>query len=352
MRCDRWLFIPTGNNFRSMKIALLCIVLMGMPALALAQLTQNATRLLRIYEDDDFFNIWGRGTDKAYSNGTLIGYRYMKFKQSRFVDNWLMPKAGKQAINVWEWNLMQIMITPNNISDTAFNPDDYYYAGALFARHELTSYNPLKQYSLHSEILFGVMGPLAFAEETQTFFHNLIHYQKPKGWQHQVPNAPLLNYNFTYERMLYTPRPFLEVVGSANAQAGTMVAALQAKTVIRVGKLNPYFGNTDLKTATRNKFQVYAFGNPMFNVVFYNALLQGGIFKWRSGDFMDLSAQQETKMKHFTVGIDYGVGLGFNRCSVIYTQQTRSAWMRGTGKHSVGNISLLISLSKAPPPAQ
>ncbi|MBV7528841.1 lipid A deacylase LpxR family protein [Chitinophaga sp. sic0106] len=337
-----------------MKITLLLILLMGIPAMALAQITQNATRLLRIYEDDDFFNIWGKGTDRAYSNGTLIGYRYMKNKPSRFLDKWIMPKAGKQAINVWEWNLMQIMITPNIISDSTFIPDDFYYAGALFARHELTSYNPEKRYSLHSELLFGVMGPWAFAEETQTFFHNLIHYQKPNGWQHQVPNAPLLNYNFTYEKMLYAPKPFLEIVGSASAQAGTMVASMQAKTNIRVGKFNSWFGNRDLKIATRNKFQAYAFGNPMFNIVYYNALLQGGIFKWRNEDFIDQSGQQVTHMKHFTVGIDYGVGFGFNRCSVIYTQQTRSAWMSGTGKHSVGNISLLISLSKAPvpPPVQ
>ncbi|NIG52260.1 lipid A deacylase LpxR family protein [Chitinophaga sp. Cy-1792] len=333
-----------------MKQTLLCLILCILSLITQAQLTQNATSLLKIYEDDDFFNVWGRGTDKAYSNGTSIGYLYMKKKNSKFVDKWLMPKAGKIAVNVWEWNIMQIMITPNNISDTGFIANDYYYAGALFARHELTSYNAVKKYSLHSEILFGVMGPWAFAEQTQTFFHELIHYQTPQGWGHQVPNAPLLNYNFTYERMLWNPVNYLDIRGSGTAQAGTMTTALQAKASVRVGLFNPYFGDPDMAKATKRKFQVYIFGNPMFNITMYNALLQGGIFRSRDQQFVDYNSEQLTHMRHFTWGIDYGMGFGINRCSFIYTQQSRTAWMSGTGKHSVGNITLLISLSKRPVP--
>ncbi|WP_143308366.1 lipid A deacylase LpxR family protein [Chitinophaga vietnamensis] len=332
---------------RSAWLLLLCISSIN----ASGQLQQNASKQLRLYEDDDFFNVWGRGTDRAYSNGTAIGYLYMKKKKNHFIDRWLLAKAGRKAVNVYEWDLMQVMITPDNIADTSYIPSDFYYAGALFATHGVTSYNSAKQYSLHSEIVFGVMGPWAFVEQTQTFVHHIIGDQLPRGWSHQVPNAPLLNYNLTYERMLWHPRKYFEIIGGAGGRAGTMATGLFAQTYLRVGKYNSYFGDADLKTATRHKFQVYLFARPRFDIMMYNALLQGGIFRSRDQHFVDESSNRLTHMRHFTIGMDYGIAFGINRCSVVYTQQPRTAWMSGTGKHSVGNITLLISLSRATIPS-
>lgn len=329
-RCLGWLFICLGAVMT-----------------ADAQVTQNAARQLRIYEDDDFFNVWGRGTDKGYSNGSSIGYLYMKKKTSVFLDKWILPHAGAGAINVFEWSGMQVMITPNQIADTSFHPEDYYYAGALFATHGLSSYNPVRKYRFYSEFVFGVLGPWALAKETQTFFHNIIGYQPPEGWEHQVPNAPLVNYNFLYEKMMWNPRNNLEIIGGVAAKAGTMTTAVAAHTYIRYGLFNPYFGDTDIRKAIRRKFQLYAMARPQFSIIGYNALLQGGIFRSSSTNFQELENKHTSKMKHFTIGMDYGIGIGIGRTSISYTQQTRTAWMSGTGKHSVGNITLLIPLSKA-----
>lgn len=321
---------------------LLCI----MATATSAQITQDATKQLRIYEDDDFFNIWGRGTDRGYSNGSSVGYLYMKHKKSVFLDKWILPVAGHNAINVFEWDLMQIMITPNQIADTSYIPKDFYYAGALYATHGLTSYNPEKKYSFHSEFVFGVLGPWAFAKETQTFFHNLINYQPPRGWEYQVPNAPLINYNFTYEVMLWSPVNYLEIVGAANGKIGTMTTGVSAYTYIRAGLFNPYFGQRDLALATKRRFQLYAMARPQFNIIGYNALLQGGIFRSRDSNFDELENHQQTHMRHWTIGMDYGIGIVINRASILYTQKTRTEWMSGTGKHSVGNITLLIPISR------
>ncbi|HEY8959780.1 lipid A deacylase LpxR family protein [Chitinophaga sp.] len=321
---------------------LLCII----TATASAQVTQDAVKQLRIYEDDDFFNIWGRGTDRGYSNGSSAGYLYMKKKKSVFLDKWILPAAGNNAINVFEWNLMQVMITPNEIADTSYNPKDFYYAGALYATHGLTSYNPEKKYSFHSEFVFGVLGPWALAKETQTFFHHLIGYQPPRGWEYQVPNAPLINYNFTYERMLWNPVNYLEIIGGINARLGTMTTAVGGWSYIRAGLFNPYFGHRNVSIATKRKFQLYVIARPQFGFVGYNALLQGGIFKSRDTNFEEVSDYQQTHMRHFSIGIDYGIGIVINRTTISYTQKTRTEWMSGTGKHSVGNITLLIPLSR------
>ncbi len=322
-------------------------ICLGTLTTAQAQITQNATRQLRIYEDDDFFNVWGRGTDRGYSNGTAIGYVYMKKKKSTFLDKWIFPKAGPSSINVFEWQLMQVMITPNQIADTSFDPADFYYAGALFATHGLTSYNPVKKYSFHSELVFGVLGPWAGAEQTQRLFHRLIHYQEPEGWGNQVPNAPLLNYNFSFEAMLWNPLKSLETTGEMGIHAGTMMTSVGASLYGRYGLINPYFGGLDTGDATRRKFQLYVFARPQFAINLFNALLQGGIFRSTDTNFEELTNQQTSHMRRFTIGMDYGVGIGIGRTTIRYTQQTATAWMSGTGKHSVGNITLLIPLSKA-----
>jgi hypothetical protein len=329
-----------------MKRLLSCLLLC-LPALfATAQVTQDATRQLQIFEDDDYFNIWGRGTDRAYSNGSSIAYLYMKNKQSTFLDKWLLHQAGADGINVFEWDLMQIMITPNQIADTSYQPKDFYYAGALFATHALSSYNPIKKYGFRTEIVFGVMGPWALARETQTFFHNLINYQPPRGWENQVPNAPLLNYNFSFEVMLWNPVKALEVIGGLDAKAGTMTTSATLYSYLRYGLINPYFGDIDLKTATSRRFQLYVMARPQVSVIAYNALLQGGIFRSTSGNFEELAGQQRTHMRNFTIGMDYGIGIVIKRTTISYTQKTRTEWMSGTGKHSVGNITLTIPISR------
>lgn len=329
-----------------MKKLLPALLLCAIVSSTSGQITQDATKQLRIYEDDDFFNVWGRGTDRAYSNGSQIGYLYMKKKKSVFLDKWILPVAGSNAINVFHWSVMQSTMTPNEIADTSYIPSDFYYAGALFATHGLTSYNPDKKYSFRSEFVFGVMGPWAFSEEGQTFIHHIISYQPPRGWAYQLPNAPLINYNFSYEVMLWNPIKSLEIVGNINGKLGTMISSVGASSYIRYGLFNPYFGDKNLVKATHRRFQLYIMARPLFSFVAYNALLQGGIFSSSDATFKQLSEDRQTQMRHWIIGMNYGVGIVIHRMSINYTQEPSTEWMSGTGKHSVGNITLLIPISR------
>src|SRR5882672_9811239 len=103
-----------------------------------AQSSDNvSTHMFRLYEDNDFMNIRGKGTDNSYTNGTRFDFFYTKRKQSRFFIDRLMPKAGDSSINIFSWSLAQLMVTPNDISITQYQPNDYPYAGALFTAHSL-----------------------------------------------------------------------------------------------------------------------------------------------------------------------------------------------------------------------
>ena len=162
--------------------------------------SKEPTKLFRLFEDDDYFNIRGKGTDRSYSDGTRLDFFYEKKNKSRFFLDKLMPNAGDSSRNIYGWSVMQIMVTPSKISAKEYLPNDYAYAGALFAMHSLYSYNAQKKYSLQTEFLAGVRGPESFAEQVQTGVHRLINYKKPKGWDNQLRTMPLLNMHFAAEK--------------------------------------------------------------------------------------------------------------------------------------------------------
>lgn len=299
---------------------------------------------LRIYEDNDFMNVRGKGTDESYTNGTRLDYFYQRRRSPRFVDKWLLPHTGKNAINTSHWSLMHILITPADLKNPKYQPNDYSYAAALFLAHGLDSYDPERKFSLQSELIMGVMGPWAFGKELQTWIHNISGFQHPRGWDNQLPNAPLLNYNFTFEKMIWQAGPGLEVIGGAAAYAGTMLDGGAVHATLRAGHMNPYFGSKPGSYQHEKKLQVYAFVRPTVEYTLYNALLEGGLFSWRNSRFELNKSFKTATLNPWVSRVDYGLTVAFHRFILAYTQKTQSASLKGTGQHEVGNISLYIPL--------
>src|ERR1700748_1549253 len=97
------------------------------------QATDPPSHMFRIYEDNDGINILGQGTDDAYTNGTRIDYFYTLRHRSRLFLDKVLPHAGDSSVNVYGWGLMQVMYTPDDISNPDYQPDDYPWSGALTA---------------------------------------------------------------------------------------------------------------------------------------------------------------------------------------------------------------------------
>jgi len=334
-------------NRKVMRKLLTGILILAAAAGAKCQVITTADslgRMLRIYEDNDFMNVRGKGTDQSYTNGTRIDYFYQKRRPSRSVDKWLLPRTGPRAINTYHWSLMQVMITPENIFTTQYLPDDYSYAAALFLSHGLASYDPERKFSLQSELVMGVMGPWALGEEAQTWMHSIIGYDRPKGWDNQLPNAPLLNYHFTFEKMLWQPAAGMELIGGATAYAGTMLDGAALHATLRAGWMTPYFGTQRGSAWREKKFQAYAFLRPTVEYTLYNALLEGGLFSWRNSRFEFNKSFKTATLIPWNFGVDYGITVAYRRWRLAYTQKTQSPSLKGTRHHEVGNISLYIPL--------
>ena len=311
--------------------------------------SSGPSRLFRVHEDNDFLNLRGNGTDQAYTNGIRFDQFYTKKHPSRFfIDRW-MPVAGDSSINVFGWGLTQKMFTPNDISKTYHQPDDYEYAGALFVTHSLFSYNQSKKYNIQTEIILGIRGPASLARATQTLLHNLINYQKPMGWDNQLKTSPLINISITAEKQLLSLGNFIEFNGGAQLSAGSLLQAFQFYPLIRIGKMAPYFDgfmsqySTNRSDKKGKRSQFYLLFKPKTTFVGRNALVHGEKMKADIADENGVTVPSSRRVRHRLTEIEYGAVFARGNFSIAYTQTHSTEYNKGLYRHNVGNVSLFFS---------
>jgi lipid A 3-O-deacylase len=323
----------------------------------------TSTRLLlRIYDDNDCFDLRGGGTDDAYTNGTRIDVFYKLPHPARGFINRILPKAGDSSINIYGWGIMQLMFTPKDLSQSAYQPNDYPWSGALLAAHTLYSYNPAKKFDLQTELLLGVIGPASLASQTQTLIHRVEQYPLPMGWGHQFHDDLLLNINFTAEKQLGAWGSTVEVIGGSQLCLGTMRNSLALYPLIRIGLMNPYFqgylsqysnsgseysspgSHTRSGSRPVRKWQAYLLLKPQGELVLTNALLEGGVFTGNPNIKNDKGpALPYHALSRMVYSMDYGAVASNGNFSVSFTQNASSAMMKGLYSHSIGNISLYFA---------
>lgn len=304
--------------------------------------------LVRVYEDNDFINITGKGTDKGYTNGTRLDYFYTKDHPSHFfIDRWF-PLAGDGAVNAFSYSLMQVMLVPTDISRSQPDKNDWPYSGALLLSHGLSSFNPKDQWSLVSTITAGVIGPLSLAEQTQSLVHRMVGAAKPMGWKYQMPNDVLLNIDVQVEKMIWQKNRFFECIGGGQVQVGTMLDGGDLHLLLRVGKMQPYFSGYINSFATakgnRHRLQYYFFVRPAVQWWSFNALLQGGLFSGRSSYYAGIDSKgQSPGLKEVTAAVDAGVVLVLGSVSLSLIQKELTPSIHDVSNQTVGNISLTYS---------
>jgi hypothetical protein len=338
---------------RRRALFFLLLLIASSAGVAEAQQGESYNRMVRVYEDNDIINIKGNGTDQGYTNGTRLDVFYIKDHRSRFFIDRLMPKAGDSSINTFGWGIMQIMITPTDITKKIPDGNDYPYSGALFATHSLHASNPVKKYNLQTEWMIGVMGPPSLAKETQTIVHELISYQKPMGWDHQLKTDLLLNLNLSAEKQLVNISKAIEVIGGAQVFGGTALNGAAAWSLIRFGKMDPYFNGYISQYTTKKgagaRRQIYFIMRPSVEWTVTNALIEGGIFNHRNEDKLPDDNERNpytgARIRERVVArFDYGIVLSSGRIGLSFTQTTMTPVVKGLGSEIVGNISLHVAL--------
>lgn len=293
---------------------------------------------LKINFDNDIFD----NTDRYYTNGVRFDFISPFLKQSPLSS--LMVPYWRQGINYYGIWIGQNMYTPSVTKIGGVHYGDRPYSATLVLGTYKISNDAGKKFRQTSEIDIGIIGPSAFGDFLQKTVHSsLPTNSEPLGWEYQIQNDLIFNYNLTYEKGLISTRQ-LELNVNATGALGTLYTNLGGGFHFRAGLMNPYFGsygysNSKAKNKGYSKFQVYAFMTSLGRLVGYDATLEGGLFNKSS-----VYTLTRKEVIPLTYQGSLGITISYEGFRIDFEQFILSPEFHGCAWHKWGHIGLTIGI--------
>lgn len=224
----------------------------------------------RFHYDNDYFT----SSDQNYTQGYSFEF-VLKSLEKNPVNVLLLnvPNSSKQ----YGLSLDHIGFTPNNIGSPNIQEGDRPFASAIMLKSFQINTDTVHRMRLISAVRLGLIGPGAFGKEMQVAIHEQTGNTIPQGWQNQIKNDVVANYQVTLQKQLVSFSNYfsLQVEGSLNV--GTLSTNASTGVVAMLGLFNNPF-----TTTKKRGFQVYVYSQPTVTFVGYDATLQGGLFNRKS----------------------------------------------------------------------
>lgn len=280
----------------------------------------------RFTYDNDFFN----ATDRYYTQGIRLELG-LPFVQKSPVSKLLLP-LKKEAFRQFSIALAQDCFTPPGILRDTIQTGERPFSGVLYLSHTLISTQPQKRQQFITRLDIGIIGSCAQCKEMQIGIHRLLDNIQPRGWEFQLANDIVLNYNLQFEKGLFL-RKRLELLGYSHARFGALYDDLAVGSLLRFGFFKPYFEHQ--KQVNGSKFRIHGFINGNIKLVVYNATLQGGIFN--PNDIYTLTADQ---INRIVASGAIGIILSSQKVSLEFTRFFLSPDYKGGLSHGWGRVNI------------
>jgi len=229
----------------------------------------SSDKYFRIHYDNDF---WGK-TDYYYTQGynfELANPLFLKNPASKIL---LGLKNSRRRYGL---SFEHYGFTPTSIKSNEILKGDRPFAGVILLKSFSVSTDTVKKLRLTATLSTGMIGPAAFAGKMQATIHRWTGDQNPQGWQYQIKNAVIVNYELSHEKELFNLPNVISANTILKASIGTLSDKLQTGFTLTLGRFHSPFSiekNDNLKN-----FQVYVYSQPLISLIGYDATLQGGLF--------------------------------------------------------------------------
>ena len=310
------------RHYFSLSILLLCSLAVN--AQRLASPEYMGAGITVQYENDLFGH-----TDYYYTQGLQLSFNQPVFKN--FLLSGIMWRLSDTVYNAGI-GIEQDCYTPMSIlSDTILHGDRPFAAG-LMAHYFVTSGKGVHSV-LTSRLSLGIVGAAAGGYEMQRGIHENTGNIIPHGWQYQIRNDAIVNYEAAYRYRLLSSRskihnvfPGFAVDGLATINAGTYLDKL---SVGLRGSAGIFHLNRPRSFDLYYEVRVAAVG--------YDATLQGGFFNSNS-PYVIASDQVErtTFQQKAGLSIRYGAIL-LQGCYTWLSQE-----FEGGKSHAWGGLSAAV----------
>ena len=158
----------------------------------------------------------------------------------------------------------------------------------------------------------------------------------PKGWQYQVKNDLLLNYQLSYEKNMADLHHAFLLNATAETKIGTLNDKLSGGFNLMAGHFNEPF---ETHSKSKKKIEYYFYGQSRLHAIGYDASLQGGLFNHSSpytiaaGDISRIVFQA-----------DAGIVFNFRNLFLCYSQSYLTREFSTGLYHRWGGISVGCTL--------
>lgn len=229
----------------------------------------NSERYFRFNYDNDYFG----SADENYTQGYNFELVAPFLKKNPLNQFFFQPKNTRIHYGL---SIEHIGFTPVNIKSAEIQMGDRPFAAAIMLKSFLITTDTIQKSRLVSSFNIGLIGPGAFGKEMQVAIHQATQNTIPMGWQNQIKNDVVLNYEVNYEKQLVQYRNSFSLTSLSKVQIGTLFINASTGINATFGLLNSTFSNS------KKKFQIYLFSQPSVQVIGYDATLQGGLFNDKS----------------------------------------------------------------------
>lgn len=289
----------------------------------------NHNSYFRFHYDNDYFT----RTDEYYTQGITFEYVHpsiQKFLLAKLL--WKPYTANPQygiTLNVFGY-------TPTSIRSDSILYGDRPFNSNISLKTFLIQVDEVHKQQLSSAFSIGVMGPAALGYQMQDNIHRWLGNTIPHGWQYQIKNDIIINYQLNYEKQLLSAGNNFLLNGTAEARAGTLNDKVSGGFNFMAGRFNKRFLPVTYK---KRKAEYYFYTQGRVNFIGYDATMQGGLFNRKSP--YTIATNDITRA---TFQADAGVIVNFKKLYLSYAQSLLTKEFR-TGKyHRWGGISIGFAL--------
>ena len=198
----------------------------------------NKGRYISLISEND--NYVPPRDDRHYTSGQKLAYGFSRDMQPGWL-NWL-GKFSMLDANNHEYDIAigQSIYTPRVFIIPQLIINDRPYAGWLYGEVSVTNRSGSAEDQFTASL--GVVGPAAFGEQSQKFFHSISGDPEPAGWDNQLDNEPafLLHYRRSWFQKVYqSGNVMLDYVPRLGASLGNVASELGIGSSLRVGSFLP-----------------------------------------------------------------------------------------------------------------
>ncbi len=311
--------------------ALLSQLVFGQRTETALYFNQKINRLVFETENDVLFK-----SDHYYTAGLALSYTNKNLKKTP-AQLFLKPK-NPESISFTGFGIEQRMYTPYSITKPDSIENDRPYAAYILITNYSVLINPGKNLKIFNEIGIGIMGPAAGGREVQSFVHEIIGSDIPLGWEFQLRNAFLIDYQFRIEKGFFGDWTAKHFIPFAKVRLGTLTDRIGVGLMTKFGNANKLLGEISKTNSLKDRFiWEWVFEANLYGV-FYDATLQGGLF---NGNEVIKLNRQNTISRQYQLRM--GVNLHYKSLYLRYMVKFNSQDFSSGVIHRYGGVNIGVS---------